>query len=88
MSDTVFDDSIIEHGRAESGPIPNSSSNETEDTDDSLPIPAPVIRRHRFPNYFPLLTMCRYLSVVYASEFVTTEFASPAIRHSAVSYKT
>ena len=46
--------------------------------------PPPMVRRHRFPHFFPLLTLCRYFAIVYATSFVTTEFATPSIRHTAV----
>ena len=46
--------------------------------------PPPMVRRHRFPHFFPLLTLCRYFAIVYATSFVTTEFTTPSIRHTAV----
>ena len=84
--DTVeqTDESTIELGRMAPDHISDAAN--TSDSSDSMePVPTPTQRRHQFPNFFPLLTFCRYLTVVYAADFVTTEFASPSIRHSAVS---
>ena len=86
LPEGTFDESDIENGRSNSNPTQESSA--TTESEDDLPIPSPMVRRHRFPNYFPFLTLCRYLSIAYATDFITTEFASPAIRHTAVSYKT
>ena len=83
-SDGPLDESSIELGRADTGgdatPV-----NETEPAEEFEPVPSPVTRRHVFPSYFPILTLLRYLSVSYATEFVTAEFETQAIRHTAVS---
>lgn len=74
-----LDESAIEVGRA-------NTDGESRTANTSEPIPTPIIRRHVFPSYFPLLTLLRYISVSYATDFVTAEFDTPAIRHSAVSF--
>ena len=87
------DESSIELARAgtdqNSEVIANSdeaNSSESSSGFDTLaaPTPPPMVRRHRFPHFFPLLTLCRYFAIVYATSFVTTEFATPSIRHTAV----
>ena len=76
-------ESSIELGRA--APDHLSDAANTSDSSDGMEhIPTPTQRRHQFPNFFPLLTFCRYITVVYAADFVTTEFASPSIRHACV----
>ena len=81
------DESTIELGRMNPEHF-SDAANTSESSDGMDPIPTPTQRRHLFPNFFPLLTFCRYITVAYAADFVTTEFASPSIRHSAVSYDT
>ena len=90
-----MDESSIENCRMDN----NHGSNATVDTEAAntsesssefetltAPTPPPMVRRHRFPHFFPILTLCRYFAIVYATSFVTTEFATPSIRHTAVSF--
>ena len=79
-------ESAIELGRA-GNDVGSDAANTSESSEGFEPIPTPITRRHFFPNYFPILTLLRYLSVSYATEFVTAEFETHAIRHTAVSPK-
>ena len=83
------EESTIELGRAstDADSIVTNTTNSTEGFEQipTVTVPNPIIRRHVFPTFFPILTLLRYVSVGYASDFVTTEFETQSIRHSAVS---
>ena len=90
---TPIDESSIELARMDNNPTAgtdnhsnaaNTSESSSEFDTITAPIPPPMVRRHRFPHFFPILTLCRYFAIVYATSFVTTEFATPSIRHTAV----
>ena len=78
-----MDESAIEIGRANND-CHSDAANTSESSEGFENIPTPMVRRHNFPAIFPLLSFCRYLSVSYATEFVTTEFETQSIRHTAV----
>ena len=65
----------------------NSTRSTVEDpsvSSESSTVTVPHRRHHR-SMLLPLMTILRYCSTIWLSDFVTTSFATPGIHHSAVS---